>query len=151
MLFLVNRTVNGYCRDNPPSASDGWGAAVKEAFRFPFRELVWKGYNSDQNQKAGNEDFVGVSWSELVRFAGYTGFATQRPFRKRTPYTSRSRLRWLAVPFGFSSPVLSRCCSPAFSGTLVAPSRRRLAGVRLSEFCPKTRPKTEQPRPSRKC
>ena len=51
---------------------------MKAAFRFPFRELVWKGYISDQNRKAGNEDFVGVSWSGLARFAGYTGFGTKR-------------------------------------------------------------------------
>ena len=47
------------------------GAPVKAAFRFPFRELVSKGYFSDQHRKKGNVIFVGVSCSELVRFAGY--------------------------------------------------------------------------------
>jgi len=75
---LFNRTATGFCQDNPPFVRDRWGAAAKAAFRFPFRKLVRKGYNPDQNRKAGNEDFVGVSWSEVVRFAGYTGFGTKR-------------------------------------------------------------------------
>ena len=44
---------------------------MRAAFRFPFRELVWKGYISDQNRKEENVIFVGVSCRELVRFAGY--------------------------------------------------------------------------------
>ena len=77
-MGFFSRIATGFCRDNPQSVRDRWEEAAKAAFRFPFRELVWKGYNSDQNRKAGNKDFVGVSWSGLVRFAGYTGFGTKR-------------------------------------------------------------------------